>query len=272
VEELLAEKLDKLKAILNELGSVAIGFSGGVDSTFLLKVAVDTLGEKALAVTAEGPVYAAQETRKSTQLAKQIGARQILFEQDTYKTEPFAENPEDRCYHCKSHLFDKIRTLIAEQGVANLIDGSNLDDLGDYRPGRKALEELGVRSPLVEAGLSKAEIRAASKELGLPTWDDPAMACLASRFPYGTRITPERLAKIEAAEAALAELGFHGSRVRFHGDVARIEVPAARIDEFLDEKLRETVVAKVKAAGFAYVALDLSGYRTGSMNEVLSDE
>ncbi len=264
----LHEKFEILKNIITDMGSVLVAFSGGVDSTFLLRVARDLLGDKACAITATSPTYPESEFREACDLARQMGARQILVESNELEIPGFADNPRDRCYHCKRELFDICVAKALELGYAAIADGSNTDDLNDYRPGRRALAELAVRSPLLEAGLSKEEIRQLSRELGLPTWDKQAYACLASRFPYGVEITPERLRMVERCEEFLKAAGFTTYRVRYHGETARIETTEDELARFLDPSLRKEVVAFFREKGFIYVALDLQGYRTGSMNEV----
>jgi uncharacterized protein len=263
----LQEKFEKLKEIIHGMGSVLIAFSGGVDSTFLLKVAHDVLGEKAWAVTASSPTYPGSELAGAKELARAIGAGHLVIESNELEIEGFSGNPKERCYFCKKELFQILVDKAAELGFACVAEGSNVDDLGDYRPGRRAVEELKIKSPLLEAQLSKEEIRRLSREMELPTWDKQPYACLASRFPYGVRITGDRLRLIERCEEFLKQKGFRNYRVRFHHETARIEVGENELDNFLDGRLRREVVSFFKSAGFVYVALDLQGYRTGSMNE-----
>jgi uncharacterized protein len=265
---LLNEKDQKLKEMLQRMGSVVVAFSGGVDSTFLLRVARDLLGaDRVLALTATSPTYPQYEFEQSCALAAAFGVRQLVVESDELKIPGFAANDRRRCYHCKKELFSICRDKALELGFAFILDGSNTDDLGDFRPGREAAAELQVRSPLMEAGLSKDDIRQLSRRLNLPTWDKQPFACLSSRFPYGTEITAERLTQIDRCETLLRQKEFRNYRVRYHGETARIEVAPAEIPRLLDTSLREEIVREFKAAGFTYVALDLQGYRTGSMNE-----
>lgn len=265
-ETSLADKYQELRDTLTEMGGCVIGFSGGVDSTFLLAVAVDVLDGRALAVTATSATYPERELREARELASLIGGRHRVIVSEELDIPAFRDNPRDRCYHCKRELFGKLREIADREGVSWVLDGSNLDDRDDHRPGRRAALELGVRSPLDEVGLTKEEIRSLSQTLKLPTWNKPAFACLSSRFPYGTAITAERVRQVGKAEDGLHLLGFRTLRVRYHGDVARLELGEEEYAAATGP-LREKVVHCVREAGFAYVAVDLQGYRCGSMNE-----
>jgi uncharacterized protein len=265
----LAQKIEKLADLLRGYGSLLVAFSGGVDSSFLLKIAVDTLGEGAVAFTEASPLHQAWELVEARQLAARLGVRHLVVEADELENPAFAANPANRCYLCKQVLYGEAIRIAGELGLAWIADGTNVDDLSDYRPGRQALAELNIRSPLLEAGLTKEEIRSASRALGLPTWDRQPLACLASRFPYGTTITPERLRQVEQCETFLRDAGFAFFRVRYHGEIARIEVGIADLPRLAMSPLRESVVSRFRAAGFTYVTLDLHGFRSGSMNEVL---
>ncbi|MBQ4405284.1 MAG: ATP-dependent sacrificial sulfur transferase LarE [Selenomonadaceae bacterium] len=258
-------KLDELKKYLHGLGSVAVAFSGGVDSTFLLKVAHEVLGDKVLALTAASKFIPRSELALTEKFCADEGIRQIIFEADVLNIAGVKENPADRCYLCKRALFENFLRL-AEDKI--LVEGSNVDDAGDYRPGARAIAELKIKSPLQIVGLCKAEIRELSREMKLPTWNKPSMACLASRIPYGETLTAEKLATVEAAEEFLSGAGFNQLRVRVHGKIARLEVLPADFDKVI--KLREKISARLKSLGFDYVTLDLQGYRVGSMNEQLN--
>lgn len=263
------QKLIQLKELICGYGSLAIAFSGGVDSTFLLRTAFEVLGDKAIAVTARSSTYPERELNEAQSFAERIGAKHIIIDSEELDIPNYAENPVNRCYFCKNELFQKIREAARKHGIQTVAEGSNADDMKDFRPGLQAVRELDVKSPLREAGLTKDEIRQLSREMGLPTWDKQSFACLASRFPYGERITKEKLGMVDRAEQYLLDLGFRQVRVRHHGDLARIEVGAGERARFLQQELMETVYTQFKKIGFIYVSLDLMGYRTGSMNEAI---
>jgi len=263
------QKFIQLKESIKTLGSLAIAFSGGVDSTFLLKVAHDILGDKCIAVTARSSTYPLREFNEAFEFAKAEGVNHIVVESEELDIEGFAQNPINRCYFCKHELFSKIWDVAKELNIENVADGSNLDDLGDFRPGMDAARDMKVVSPLKETGLTKDDIRKLSKDLNLPTWDKPAFACLSSRFPYGNTITREKLTMVEKAEEYLREKGFRQVRVRHHENIARIEVASNELSDMLNIEKMKDISNFVKNLGFSYVALDMQGYRTGSMNEVI---
>ncbi len=262
-------KLARLKNYIMELGSLAVGFSGGVDSSFLLFVAHEVLGDKVIAVTGVDASVPDRELQEAKAFCNDRGIRHIICKVDPLKEEGYRHNSPDRCYFCKHGIFTEVKKIADENGIGYMAEGSNMDDIGDYRPGLRAAAELSVKSPLREAELTKTDIRMISKALGLPTWSKPAYACLASRFVYGEEITEEKLRMIDQAEQFLIENGFLEERVRMHGNIARIEVPAKDIQRLAGEKIRESVCKRFKEIGFMYVTLDMLGYRLGSMNETL---
>ena len=261
-------KLEQLKEIFYQMDSVAVAYSGGIDSTLLVKVAHDCLGDKAVALTAISASLPASERDEAAAVVDHIGSRQILIQSDETSDARYLANDTNRCYFCKNNVYDHLIQYTEREGYQYLVDGTNLDDVGDHRPGRKAAREWGVRSPLQEAGLNKAEIRTISRELGLPNWDKPAAACLSSRVPYGMEITLDILSQVEKAELALKRMGFRQLRVRHHDDVARIEVDADNFAEILAQ--RDRIVPEFEALGYTYITLDIAGFRSGSMNEAVT--
>ncbi|MDR1210244.1 MAG: ATP-dependent sacrificial sulfur transferase LarE [Clostridiales bacterium] len=260
------EKRSALIRNLSGMGAVCVAFSGGVDSTYLLASAKEALGGEVLAVTARSPAFPEREVSAAAALCRQFGVPHEIIETDELSEPGFADNPANRCYLCKSALFRRVRDAAARHGITMIAEGSNVDDLGDYRPGLGAVAELGIRSPLRAAGLTKAEIRELSRREGLSTWDKPSFACLFSRFPHGERMTKEKLEMIGRSEQYLLDLGFRQTRVRVHGDLARVEVGADELDRLFDPETRAAVREALLGIGFAYVTADLGGYRTGSMN------
>ncbi len=265
----MEEKYRLLVERLAAMDGVVVAFSGGVDSSLLLCAAVEALGDRALAVTGRSAASPPGEEDRVSAMTKHLGVRHITMDTGEVEDPTYQQNPTDRCYHCKNFLYHGMLALAAENGLEAVVEGSNMDDLGDHRPGRKALSEMGIRSPLMEAGLAKAEIRALSRVRELPVWDAPSAACLASRIPYGEPITPEKLLRIGRAESFLHTLGFNQLRVRDHGTVARVEVAPEELPRFAEAGLREAVVEELTGLGYSYVSLDLAGYRTGALNEVL---
>ena len=269
---LLQEKYQLLKDNMKRRGSAAIAFSGGVDSTFLVKVAHEVLGDKMIAITATSSTYPERELQEAIKYAKDMKVKHLIISSEELDIEGFASNPKNRCYYCKKELFTKIHAVAKENGVEYVFDGSNIDDDGDYRPGMLAARELEVISPLKEAKLTKEDVRELSKELDLPTWDKPAFACLSSRFPYGNKITAPKLKMVEEAEQFLLDLGIRQVRVRHHEEIARIEVSPGERAKFFNLEVMDKIGERFRIIGYTYVTLDILGYRTGSMNEVLSPE
>lgn len=269
---LLKEKYKLLKDIIARKESAAVAFSGGVDSTFLLKVAKEVLDNKLLAITATSSTYPKRELNEAIKYAKDINVKHVIISSEELEIEGFAMNPKNRCYYCKKELYTKINNIALENNIIYVFDGSNLDDVGDYRPGMQAADELGVVSPLKEAELTKSDIRELSKMLGLPTWNKPSFACLSSRFPYGNKITLSKLTMVDRAEQLLLDMGLTQVRVRHHGEIARIEVDPSEREKFFNIDIMSHIGNELKKIGFTYVTLDLLGYRTGSMNETLFEE
>jgi uncharacterized protein len=266
----LASKANSLRKILREMGRILLAFSGGVDSAFLLKIAYEELVENVLAVTAVSPIHPTEDYESACRIARSFKIKHMVIETNELKNPNFWSNPPDRCYFCKKELFQTLQAIARQKNIAFVIDASTIDDLSDFRPGRTAAQEEGIRSPLIEARFTKKEIRTLSQEMGLPTWNKPSMACLASRFPYGEFISLEKINRVARAENFLRDFGFSQVRVRSHDKLARIEVDAEDIQKLTNPELREKIINELKHLGFIYVTIDLEGYRTGSQNEVLT--
>jgi uncharacterized protein len=266
---MIEQKWDHLKALLQDMQSAVLAYSGGVDSSLLLRAAAEVMAPRLIVVTAVSETYPASELFSAKEFVRSLSVVHRILTTEELSSEEFVRNTPERCYHCKKELYAKLRRMAEAEGIAEVIEGSNTDDMRDYRPGRRAAKEFSVRSPLMEAGLSKGEVRELAHRLNLPMWDKPSLACLSSRIPYGTRVTSELLRTIQAAEDQLRVLGFRQARVRHHGATARIEIERSEFKRLLDDEISAQIVAAFKRLGYTYVCLDLEGYRTGSMNEGL---
>jgi pyridinium-3,5-biscarboxylic acid mononucleotide sulfurtransferase len=266
------KKKEALAGMLKEMPSLLVAFSGGADSSFLLAVAHEALNDRVTAATADSLTFPSRERQEAVEFAAKLGVEHIIFKSDESSIPEFTANNADRCYHCKKALSIRLKKIAEDKGISHVAFAANVDDLGDYRPGTRAAEEMGIISPLMKAGLNKEEIRFLSKEMGLAIWDKPSMACLASRIPYGTPITPEKLRTVEEAEDYLIDMGFRQVRVRYHGPVARIEADRTDLPRFLEEDMRTKIVKRFKELGFKHISLDLEGFVSGSMNRSLQDK
>jgi uncharacterized protein len=268
----IEQKWDRLRTLLRDIKCAVLAYSGGVDSSLLLRAAAEVMGHRLIAVTAVSETYPAGELEAAQEFARTLGVTHRILHTQELASEEFARNSPERCYFCKKELYGKLKKIAETEGISCILDGSNADDLDDYRPGRKAAEEFSVRSPLVEAGLSKSDVRELARFLNLPVWDKPSLACLSSRIPYGTRITPDIIETIQTAEHHLRVLGFGQVRVRHHGEIARIEIDREAFRQLLSDDAIEKITAALRGLGYIYVCLDLEGYRTGSMNAALDRE